>query len=121
MSERESEKKTRIRLKRRAPLKKSAKGYLTGFYKAVRDYLEPTALGATPTPRSVYKVLRDERPSRKLLLNIFENCPQLLAHPSTADAVKKLYTRFLSNGGKIPERYGKGSTIRAADCYLEED
>lgn len=119
--EKKSEKRTRIRLKRRAPLKKSSKGYLTGFYKAVRDNLEPTSQGRTPTPRSVYKVLRDERPSRKLLLNIFENCPQLLAHPSTAEAVKKLYTRYLSNGHRIPERYGKGSTIRAADCYQEDN
>lgn len=103
-------------LKRKSALKKSHKGYLTGFYRAVRENLKATAQGRPPTPQSVYKVLRDERPSRMLLENIFENCPELLAHPATSDDVKKIYTEYLSNGHHLPDRYGKGGTIRAADC-----
>lgn len=103
-------------LKRRSTLQKSEKGHLVGFYRAVRENLKPTSRGRPPAPRSVYKVLRDERPSRTLLKNIFDNCPDLLAHPATSDDVKRIYTDYLNNGHRLPARYGKGGTIRAADC-----
>lgn len=108
-------------MKRKALLRISRKGYLTGFYRAVRDRLKPTARGSAPTPRSVYKVLCDERPSRALLENVFENCPELLAHPSTSEDVRRIYIGWLTNGRRLPERYGMGGTIRAADCCYEED
>ena len=103
-------------LKRRSALQKSEKGHLVGFYRAVRENLRPTSRGRPPSPRSVYKVLRDERPSRVLLKNIFDNCPDLLAHPATSDDVKRIYTDYLTNGHRLPARYGQGGTIRAADC-----
>lgn len=103
-------------LKRSVPLKKSDRGYLTGFYKAVREKLKPTAQGHVPTPGSVYKVLRDERPSRTLLQNIFDNCPDLLAHPTTSDDVRRIYADYLNNGRRLPERYGLGGKILAKDC-----
>lgn len=103
-------------LKRHSPLKKSCGGYLTGFYRAVRENLKPTAQGRTPTPQSVYKVLKDERPSRALLQNIFDNCPDLLAHPTTSDDVRRIYADYLNNGRKLPERYGLGGTLLAKDC-----
>lgn len=103
-------------LKRRSMLQESEKGHLVGFYRAVRENLKPTSRGRPPAPRSVYKVLRDERPSRALLKNIFDNCPDLLAHPKTSDDVKRIYTDYLNNGHRLPTRYGKGGTIRAADC-----
>ena len=102
-------------LKRRSTLQKSEKGHLVGFYRAVRENLKPTSRGRPPAPRSVYKVLCDARPSRTLLKNIFDTCPDLLAHPATSDDVKRIYTDYL-NSGRLPERYGKGGTIRAADC-----
>lgn len=102
-------------LNRRSSLQKSEKGHLVGFYRAVRENLKPTSRGRPPSPRSVYKVIRDERPSRTLLKNIFDNCPNLLAHPATSDDVKRIYADYLNNGHRLPARYGKGGTIRAAD------
>ena len=103
-------------LKRKSALKKSENGHLVGFYRAVRENLKPTSRGRPPAPRSVYKVLRDERPSRTLLKNIFDNCPDLLAHPATSDDIMRIYTEYLNNGHRLPTRYGKGGTIRAIDC-----
>ena len=75
------------RLPRELPLDVSGKKYLVGFFFHVKQYLKPTAQGRPPAPQSVYKVLRDERPSRTLLVNIFENCPDLLKHPATMRAM----------------------------------
>ena len=102
-------------LDRALPLKVSGKNLFVGFYHAVKVNLVDN-FGRSPTPQSVYKVLKDERPSAKMLRRIFEKCPDLLAHPATSDAVKKLYSDFCENGGLLPARYGKGGTILAREC-----
>lgn len=86
------------------------KGLLTGFYFHVRKYLSPCkGRKKPPTPQSVYKVLKDERPSRAMLLNIFENCPALLKHPATSENVKRMYQEWKRNGHRLPEEYGRPS------------
>lgn len=102
-------------LNRALPLKVSGKNLFVGFYHAVKVNLAD-GFGRSPTPQSVYKVLKDERPSAKMLRRIFERCPEMLAHPATSDAVKTLYADFCENGGRLPERYGKGGTILAREC-----
>lgn len=101
---------------RALPLSVSKKNFFVGFYHAVKVELRDERTGRSPTPQSVYKVLRDERPSAKMLRKIFEKCPDLLAHPATSEDVQKLYLEFLSNGHQLPERYGKGGTILAREC-----
>ena len=101
---------------RALPLRVSEKNMFVGFYHAVKVELRDEKTGKSPTPQSVYKVLRDERPSAKLLRRIFERCPDLLAHPSTSEAIQKLYLDFLTNGHQLPERYGKGGMILAKEC-----
>ena len=103
-------------LERALPLKVSEKNFFVGFYHAVKVELRDERTGRSPTPQSVYKVLRDERPSAKLLKRIFEKCPDLLQHPSTSEAVKKLYLDYITNGHRLPERYGKGGMILAKEC-----
>lgn len=103
------------RLPRELPLDVSGKKYLVGFYFHVKAYLKPTAQGRPPAPQSVYKVLRDERPSRTLLANIFENCPDLLRHPATSPDVQRLYLDWTTNGHKLPDGYGRAYTC-ARDC-----
>ena len=103
------------RLPRELPLDVSGKKYLVGFYFHVKAYLKPTAQGKPPAPQSVYKVLRDERPSRTLLANIFENCPDLLRHPATSPDVQRLYLDWTTNGHKLPDGYGRAYTC-ARDC-----
>ena len=100
---------------RALPLAVSEKKFFVGFYHAVKVQLRDEKTGKSPTPQSVYKVLRDERPSAKMLTRIFERCPDLLAHPSTHESIQKLYLDFLTNGHKLPERYGKGGTILARE------
>ena len=108
------------RLPRELPLDVSGKKYLVGFFFHVKTRLKPTPQGKAPTPQSVYKVLRDERPSRALLVNIFENCPDLLKHPATSVDVQRLYLDWTTNGHRLPEGYGHQRVVyvggRAADC-----
>ncbi len=101
---------------RALPLAVSKKHTFVGFYHAVKVELKNPATGKSPTPQSVYKVLRDERPSARMLKTIFERCPDLLAHPATSEAIQKIYLDFLTNGHKLPARYGKGGTILAKEC-----
>ena len=103
------------RLPRELPLDVSSKNYMVGFYFHVKAYLKPTAQGRPPAPQSVYKVLRDERPSRTLLANIFENCPDLLKHPATSADVRRLYLDWTTNGHRLPDGYARGYA-RARDC-----
>ena len=105
------------RLPRELPLDVSGKKYLVGFFFHVRTRLKPCA-GRTepPRPQSVYKVLRDERPSRALLVNIFENCPDLLKHPATSADVQRLYLDWTTNGHRLPEAYGRRGYTCARDC-----
>lgn len=106
---------TRTRaIKKRRALHESGRGYFVGFFRAVKTRLKPTQQGLPPSPQSVYKFLTDTRPSRALALNIFENCPELLAHPSTKRSVKLLYTDYMKMNGELPAQYGKQS---AGDCY----
>lgn len=101
---------------RALPLRVSEKSVFVGFYHAVKVDLRDERTGRSPTPQSVYKVLRDERPSAKLLKRIFEKCPDLLKHPSTSEDVKKLYLDWLTNGNRLPERYAKNGTTLAKEC-----
>jgi hypothetical protein len=103
-------------LDRALPLKVSEKNFFVGFYHAVKVELRDERTGRSPTPQSVYKVLRDERPSAKLLKRIFEKCPDLLKHPATSDAVKKLYLDWLTNGNRLPEEYARGGRTLAKEC-----
>lgn len=103
-------------LERALPLNVSKKGVFVGFHHAVKVELRNPATGRSPTPQSVYKVLRDERPSARMLTAIFERCPDLLAHPATSEAIQKLYLDFITNGHRLPARYGKGGTILAKEC-----
>ena len=85
-------------------------GRLVGFYFHVRRNLSPCkGRKKPPTPQSVYKVLKDERPSRALLTNIFENCPALLKHPATSENVKQMYREWKRNGHRLPDEYGQQS------------
>ena len=103
-------------LDRALPLRVSEKSVFVGFYHAVKVDLKDERTGRSPTPQSVYKVLRDERPSAKLLRRIFEKCPDLLKHPSTSEDVKKLYLDWLTNGNRLPERYARNGTTLAKEC-----
>ena len=94
------------RLPRELPLNVSGKKYMVGFFYHVKAYLAPTQQGKPPSPQSVYKTLRDERASRALMLNIFENCPKLLKHPATSEDVQRLYERWQATG-VLPEEYGR--------------
>ena len=98
------------RLPRELPLEVSEKKYMVGFYFYVRTRLKPTLMGRPPTPQSVYKVLRDERPSRALLANIFENCPDLLKHPATSEDVRRLYLDWEAGGHRLPDAYARNGT-----------
>ena len=102
-------------LERALPLRVSEKKMFVGFHHAVKVELRDERTGRSPTPQSVYKVLRDERPSRALLLNIFENCPDLLKHPATSQDVQRLYLDWTTNGHRLPERYGRAYAC-ARDC-----
>ena len=104
------------RMPRALPLGVSEKKTFVGFYHHVKTYLKPCAgRNKPPRPCSVYKVLRDERPSRALLLNIFENCPELLNHPATSADVRRLYTEWTANGHRLHDNYGRGYAC-ARDC-----
>ena len=103
-------------LERALPLRVSEGKMFVGFFHAVKVELRDEKTGKSPTPQSVYKVLKDERPSAKLLKRIFEKCPDLLQHPATSDAVKKLYLDFITNGHRLPEQYAKGGTTLAKEC-----
>lgn len=101
---------------RALPLRVSEKKVFVGFFHAVKVELRDEKTGKSPTPQTVYKVLRDERPSAKLLRRIFERCPDLLSHPATSEAVQRLYLDFITNGHRLPERYAKGGTVLAKEC-----
>ena len=101
---------------RALPLNVSEKKFFVGFFHAVKTLLKDEKSGKAPTPQSVYKVLRDERPSAKMLTRIFERCPDLLAHPATHESVQRLYLDFISNGHHLPARYGKGGVTLAREC-----
>ena len=79
---------------------------MRGFWYSVRTYLKPTAQGRRPDPSSVYRVLSGRSKSRAMLLNIFENCPELLDHPRTCPAVRRIYAEW-SVSRTLPESYGK--------------
>lgn len=105
-----------IRQPNGTPLEVCERKSLAGFYRHVKTHLKPCAgRNRPPRPQSVYKVLRDERPSRALLLNIFENCPDLLNHPATSADVRRLYAEWTANGHRLHDGYGRGYTC-ARDC-----
>ena len=91
-------------------------GYFVGFENHCRTYLAPVVRnGASvpPNPDAVRKILKDERPSRKMLLNVFANAPELLGHPLASEDVRTLYVIWRSTGA-IPEEYGRGVPPKCA-------
>ena len=101
-------------MKRKRKLEVSGGGYLTGFYYACAHLLKRTAQGKRPDPRSVWYVISDRRPSRRMILDIFRHAPQLLQHQSTSVFVKQMYNEFFMTGNLNP-KYGKGGAT-AFDC-----
>ena len=93
--------------------------YFVGFDSHCRTYLAPVVRNGEmvpPSPDHVRKVLKDERPSRKMLLNVFEHAPELLEHPLASEDVKRLYEAWRTDG-RLPDEYGRGvPQKRAHDC-----
>lgn len=101
------------------PLTVSEKRYFVGFESHVRTHMAPIVRNgreAQPNPTCVRRILKDDRPSRKMLVNIFRNAPELLAHPLTHPAVKAIFEDWRRTG-KIPDEYGRGVPQKCArDC-----
>ena len=113
--------------KRRKAVKTAApriveKFHFVGFGQTCRERLAPVrryGCDVPPNPVCVRRVLKDERPSRTMLVNIFKNAPELLGHPLTSEDVK-LFFRQWKAYGTIPDGYGRGvPPKRAADCKKE--
>ena len=108
---------------KRTALHVSEMRVFVGFGERCRKSLAPVVRNGrrfAPSPTCVRRVLKDERPSRKMLVNIFRNCPELLRHPQTSKAVKRLHLLWNAMG-TLPERYGRGMPpARAADCMPTE-
>lgn len=98
------------------------KFHFVGFGQTCRERLAPVrrcGCDVPPNPVCVRRVLKDERPSRAMLFNIFKNAPELLGHPLTSEDVK-LFFRQWKAYGTIPDGYGRGvPPKRAADCKEE--
>jgi len=117
-----------LKKKRRKAAKKTAapriveKFHFVGFGQTCRERLAPVrryGCDVPPNPVCVRRVLKDERPSRTMLVNIFKNAPELLGHPLTSEDVK-LFFRQWKAYGTIPDGYGRGvPPKRAADCKKE--
>lgn len=117
----------RLKKKRRKAAKTAApriveKFHFVGFGQTCRERLAPVrryGCDVPPNPVCVRRVLKDERPSRTMLVNIFKNAPELLGHPLTSEDVK-LFFRQWKAYGTIPDGYGRGvPPKRAADCKKE--
>lgn len=109
-------------LPREIPLTISERRYFVGFEHCVRTRLAPVVRNGrevAPNPACVRRILKDERPSRKMLINIFRNAPELLDHPLTHPAVKAIFGRW-RKFGQIPDGYGRGMPQKTAkDCEKE--
>lgn len=107
---------------RELPLTISERRYFVGFEHHVRAHLAPIVRNGRevpPNPTCVRRILKDERPSRKMLINIFRNAPELLDHPLTHPAVKTIFGRWRKFGA-IPDEYGRGMPQKTArDCVKE--
>ena len=93
-----------------------------GFGRTCRGRLQPVrryGSDVPPNPACVRRVLKDERPSRAMLVNIFKNAPELVGHPLTSEDVKLMFRRWKAYG-TIPDGYGRGvPPKRAIDCKKE--
>ena len=92
------------------------RGYFVGFEHHCRTYLAPVVRNGEsvpPNPDAVRKILKDERPSRKMLLNVFANAPELLDHPLASEDVRALYGIWKETGA-LPSEYGRGAPPRCA-------
>lgn len=93
--------------------------YFAGFGEACRKRLAPVrryGCDVPPNPACVRRVLKDERPSRAMALNIFRNAPELLEHPLASADLAAMYREWRAYG-TLPEGYGRGNPPkRAADC-----
>lgn len=97
-------------LRRELPLKVSERKYMVGFEYHVRTYLTPRMFHGVeihPTPDYVRKVLRGDVESRRLLLDIFQNCPGLMEHPSVSKSVSAVWEHWREHGS-LPPTYGNG-------------
>lgn len=95
-------------LKRLLQLKISDRQYMVGFNNYVRTRLTPRIMKGTeapPEPDSVRKILKGERASRRLLLDIFQNGTDLMRHPCVDESVKKVFEHWQKTG-ELPEDYG---------------
>ena len=113
---------TRKRPSKESPLTTSERRYFVGFEHHVKTHLSPIVRNGqevAPNSTCVRRILKDERPSRKMLINIFRNAPELLKHPLTHPAVKKIFDRW-RKFGTIPDGYGRGMPQKTAkDCVKE--
>ena len=96
--------------------------YFSGFAAICKKRLAPVrrcGCDVPPNPACVRRILKDERPSRSMLFNIFKNAPELLKHPLTSKDVVALYRQWRAYG-TVPDGYGRGNPPRrAADCKKE--
>lgn len=95
------------------------KRYAVGFCRTCRERLEPVrrhGCDVPPNPDCVRRVLKDERPSRVMLINIFKHAPELVSHPLASEDVKLMFRQWRAYG-TIPDEYGRGvPPKRAIDC-----
>lgn len=93
--------------------------YFAGFCKACKERLEPVKRNGRevpPNPACVRRILKDERPSRAMAINIFRNAPELLEHPLASADVVAMYREWRAYG-TLPDGYGRGNPPRrAAEC-----
>ena len=93
--------------------------YFDGFGAICRKRLAPVKRNGrdvAPNPTCVRRILKDERPSRAMAVNIFKNAPELLEHPLTSADVMAMFKEWRAYG-TLPEGYGRGNPPkRAADC-----
>ena len=105
-----------------APPQVVEKLYFVGFGRTCRERLQPVRRYGSdmpPNPACVRRVLKDERPSRVMLVNIFKNAPELVEHPLASEDVKLMFRRWKAYG-TIPDGYGRGvPPKRAIDCKKE--
>ena len=91
--------------------------YYSGFGEVCRKKLAPVkrcGRDVAPNPDCVRRILKDERPSRSMLINIFRNAPELIRHPLTSPAVERLYRDWRAFG-VVPDGYGRGNPPKRAE------
>jgi len=94
--------------RKKVTLKVSTREYTRGFEEFVRTRLTPITINGEerpPRPDSVRKILSGERESKRLLVDIFMNGPELMQHPSVGTKIRKAFAEWQKTG-KLPADYG---------------